>query len=73
MDLSAGNNQIQVNLVVNNGLLTLATTTNLTPIGNGTNNITISGLITDVNTALGSLSYIGNPNFNGPDALTMTT
>ena len=41
--------------------------------GNGSAAVTITGTAAEINTALAGLSYTGNPNFNGPDTLTVTT
>ncbi len=38
-----------------------------------TNSLTISGTIAEVNAALASVNYLGNPNFTGSDSLTVTT
>ena len=38
-----------------------------------TNSLTISGTIDEVNAALASVNYLGNPNFKGSDILTVTT
>ena len=38
-----------------------------------TNSLTISGTIAEVNAALASVNYLGNPNFAGSDSLTVTT
>ena len=41
--------------------------------GNLTDTVTISGTLAEVNLALASVYYLGNPNFNGSDTLTVTT
>ena len=41
--------------------------------GNGTATLTLSGTDAQINAALGTLSYQGNPNFNGSDTLTVVT
>ena len=41
--------------------------------GSGTATLTIAGTAAQINTALAGLSYLGNPDFNGPDTLTVTT
>ena len=38
-----------------------------------TSSLTISGTIAEVNAALASVNYLGNPNFAGSDSLTVTT
>ena len=62
-----------VKLSVENGTLSLATTTGLT-FSSGSNDsksFTITGLITDINTALAGLTYQGDLNFNGTDQLSI--
>ena len=56
-----------------NGKLALGTTVGLTSVTNNAASITFTGTIADINTALLSLSYLGNLNANGPDTLTITT
>ena len=41
--------------------------------GNLTDTATISGTLAEVNLALASVYYLGDPNFFGPDTLTITT
>ncbi|MBB70801.1 MAG: hypothetical protein CMF50_00180, partial [Legionellales bacterium] len=61
---------LTVDLSVSNGTLTIGTTTGLSFTGlNGTNSFSIEGSITDINTALGTLSYLGDMDFNGSDTL----
>src|SRR5262245_5712545 len=58
-------------LTVANGTL------NVTPgagvSGNGTGTVTIAGTAAEINAALAGLTYQGNLNFNGADALTVAT
>ncbi|NOU45325.1 MAG: DUF4347 domain-containing protein, partial [Methyloglobulus sp.] len=61
-------------LSVDNGVLTLATLPlGVVITGNDTGTVTLSGSPSDINTALASLSYQGNLNFNGSDTLTVST
>ena len=41
-------------------------------MGNGTDSITLTGTIADINLALEGLTYDSNENFNGPDQLSIT-
>ena len=41
--------------------------------GNGTDSVIIAGTAAQINAALAGLAYTGNPNFNGPDILTVAT
>jgi hypothetical protein len=41
--------------------------------GSGTTTLTLAGLAVEINAALGTLSYLGDPDFNGADTLTVTT
>ena len=73
---STGSNIYQVSLSVAHGVLTLSGTGGLTfLIGNGTQNstMTFQGTIPNINAALNGMIYRGNLNFNGTDALVLTT
>jgi hypothetical protein len=73
-DADAGSNPIQVTLSVSHGVLILATTSGLTSVvGNNTSTITMQGPQAAINAALNGLVYRPNVNYNGPDALTITT
>lgn len=77
-DVDAGqkNGEVEVQLSVDNGILNLATTQGISfdeSNGNGKSKVTFKGKIPDINTALKSLSYLGNSNFNGEEILTITT
>jgi VCBS repeat-containing protein len=41
--------------------------------GSGSNTVTLSGTAAEINSALATLSYLGNPNFNGSDTLAVVT
>ncbi|UBF28176.1 tandem-95 repeat protein [Kovacikia minuta CCNUW1] len=71
-DVDAGNSNVTVNLTAGNGTLSLTSTTGLTfTSGNGNQNASMifSGSLAAVNSALNSLVYKGNPNFNGTDTI----
>ncbi len=66
---------LTVTLSAANGVLTLAGTTGLTfTTGDGTADptMTFSGTGRDINTALATLRYTGNANYNGTDTITQT-
>ncbi|NJO59220.1 MAG: DUF4114 domain-containing protein [Richelia sp. RM2_1_2] len=76
IDISDGNNEIEVQLVVNQGILTLQEIAGLI-FTNGSSNssatISVTGKLADINQALVGLKYRSNANFNGKDTLTITT
>ncbi|MGK0547937.1 cadherin-like domain-containing protein, partial [Halomonas cupida] len=57
-------------LGVGNGTLTFGDNVPGTVTGNGSGSVTIDGTTAEINTALGSLNYQGNQDFNGVDNLT---
>lgn len=59
---------LMVKIAANHGTLTLGTTTGVTGTTSG-NTLQFSGSIADLNTALNSLSYLGNLNYSGTDDL----
>ena len=62
-----------VTVSVLNGTVTIGTTAGLAAIGgNGTGTVSFTGSFATLNAALASLSYKGNPNFNGSDTMTVT-
>ena len=69
-----GEENVQVVLGVANGVLTLKQTTGLqfSTGANASSDMTFTGTLVDVNTALGELSYQGNLNYNGNDTVTVT-
>lgn len=73
-DIDAGSGDLQVDLTVGNGTLSLSTTSNLTSVsGNGTASITAQGTLDNLNTALNGLTYAPTMDFAGSDTLTITT
>ena len=72
-DVDAGAaGQETVTLSVAHGTLNLATMTGLTGLaGNGTNTVTFTGTLADVNAAINGLKYQSDANYNGPDLLTV--
>jgi hypothetical protein len=61
----------QVTVSVMQGTLLLGSTTGLNVVGNGTNSITFNGALSDVNAALGTLSYTPTSGYHGPDVLVL--
>ncbi|MEQ1592678.1 MAG: tandem-95 repeat protein [Thiobacillaceae bacterium] len=62
-----------VTLSVSNGALQLGSTTGLTGLsGNNSATVSFAGSVAEVNAALNGLRYLGNANFNGSDALSIT-
>jgi VCBS repeat-containing protein len=75
-DVDAGTSPVKVTLAVSHGKLTLSKTTGLTfATGDGTDDASMvfAGSISDANAALDGLSYRPDPDYNGPDALSLTT
>jgi VCBS repeat-containing protein len=73
-DPNAADRNLTVTLSVINGTLFLGTAVpGVTVTGANTATLTLSGTLADLNTALTSLRYLGNPNFNGTDTLTVVS
>jgi hypothetical protein len=71
VDVAGGN--VQTVLGVDEGTLTLATTSGLTVSGNGTDAVTLSGSVAQVTAALTGLTYTPRANFSGGDQLDVVT
>ncbi|QZZ21477.1 tandem-95 repeat protein [Leptothermofonsia sichuanensis E412] len=63
-------NPITVQLSVANGIITVNSGAGVT--NNNSNNVTVTGSLAALNTALNNLVYTPNANFNGPDALVVS-
>ncbi|MFQ2884604.1 retention module-containing protein [Aeromonas caviae] len=73
-DVDAGNSPIKITLSVEHGTLTLPAGSGVTVVGNGTGSLVLTGTLADLNTLLsGGVTYQGNSDFYGNDALTMVT
>ncbi|MCF5912785.1 retention module-containing protein [Aeromonas veronii] len=73
-DVDAGNSPIKVTLSVEYGTLTLPAGSGVTVVGNGTGSLVLTGTLADLNALLsGGITYQGNSDFYGNDALTMVT
>ncbi|WP_235712950.1 type I secretion C-terminal target domain-containing protein [Aeromonas caviae] len=73
-DVDAGNGIMEVRLSVEHGTLTLPAESGVTLTGNGTGDVVLTGTLADLNALLsGGVTYQGDPDFHGNDALTMVT
>jgi choice-of-anchor C domain-containing protein len=72
-DVDVGGGNVSVTLSVGHGILTLGSTANVTAPGNGTGSVTVTGTLTDVNTALDGLVYTPTGDFNGDDTIHIVT
>ncbi|MEZ6939677.1 retention module-containing protein [Aeromonas sp. S12(2024)] len=73
-DVDAGNSPIKVTLSVEHGTMTLPAGSGVTVVGNGTGSLVLTGTLADLNALLsGGVTYQGNSDFYGNDALTMVT
>lgn len=74
-DVDVGPSNMLVTLSVTDGTITLNTIPVLLSfsVGDGTAdaNMTFTGTLADINTALSSLEYRGNPHYNGADTLSL--
>jgi hypothetical protein len=57
---------------VNNGILNLPAIANVTLTNNNSGNVTLTGSIANINTALTNLRYTSTTNFSGNDSLNIT-
>ncbi|MCF7717980.1 type I secretion C-terminal target domain-containing protein, partial [Aeromonas jandaei] len=73
-DVDAGSSPIKITLSVEHGTLSLPTGSGVTVVGNGTGSLVLTGTLADLNALLsGGVTYQGNSDFYGNDALTMVT
>ncbi|MBM0490684.1 retention module-containing protein [Aeromonas jandaei] len=73
-DVDAGSSPIKITLSVEHGTLTLPAGSGVTVVGNGTGSLVLTGTLADLNALLsGGVTYQGNSDFYGNDALTMVT
>jgi ethanolamine utilization microcompartment shell protein EutS len=74
VDANEGTGQVKVTLAVGNGGLTLGSTAGLSGVtGDGTGTVMLTGSLAAVNAALQGLVYAPDAEFNGNDALIVTT
>ncbi|WP_433999109.1 VCBS domain-containing protein [Endozoicomonas sp.] len=71
LDADANDEAIRVTLQVEQGRLTLGSSTGLSLSGQGTDNLTVQGSQDDINLALKTLTYQALPDYNGSDTLVM--
>ncbi|MBF0187511.1 MAG: cadherin domain-containing protein [Magnetococcales bacterium] len=74
-DVDAGTATVQVQLTVTAGIVTIGTLPSDVSVSSGANGsatVTLQGSLTNLNTALGTLSYTGTGNNAGSDVLTVT-
>lgn len=73
-DVDVATGTLDVTLTVLHGALSLSSTpAGVTVSGSGTATLQLSGTLSALNQALANLLYLGNPNFNGSDTLTVRT
>lgn len=70
-DVDAGNEDVQVVLSVGDGILNVDDNPNVQIAGNGTDEVTLTGSIDDINAVLAQITYQSDNNFNGTDQLTV--
>lgn len=69
VDAAEGTGTLRVELAVNQGTLTLATTAGLAVAGDGTDSVTAEGPVANLNAALDGLQYAPLADYNGLDTL----
>ncbi|MEP4885266.1 MAG: FG-GAP-like repeat-containing protein, partial [Alphaproteobacteria bacterium] len=74
VDVDEGTGEVEASLSVSNGTIDLGALTGLTVNagGNGQASITVTGLLDDVNAAIGELTYTPDDDFAGSDGLTVS-
>ena len=73
LDVDVGGGDVSLSLTVNDGVLTLSTTTGLTFVsgGDGQSSMVFTGTPSTINTALNGLTYTGDLDFSGADVLSL--
>jgi hypothetical protein len=73
-DADAGSNSDTLSLSVNDGTLSLGSTTGLTVVSgaNGSSSITVSGALSELNAALSGLVYAPDSGYGGSDSLSIS-
>jgi hypothetical protein len=72
-DIDAGAANVQVDLTVNNGVVTLPGTSGATVANGGTAAVRLTGTVVQINAELAALTYTPGLNFNGSDTLRVLT
>jgi hypothetical protein len=71
-DVDAGSSPLKVTLSAGKGTLALGSTAGLSNLtGNGSANLSFEGTASAIDSALNNLVYLGNPNYNGTDAINL--
>jgi len=74
-DIDVEDNSLQIYISATNGMVSLSSTTELGELtfieGNGSQNgnMSFTGLLSDIREAVSSVTYLGNPDFNGADII----
>ena len=74
-DVDADTGAIQITISAANGILSLLQTTGLAfTVGDGTGDVSMvfTGTVANVNSALATITYLGNVNFNGSDTISVS-
>jgi VCBS repeat-containing protein len=73
-DIDSGSSPVRASVAASNGSLNLATTNGLSFLdgANGTSTLSLEGTIADIQAALSTLTYQGNPDYNGTDSIILT-
>jgi len=72
-DADARTGTLTTTLSVAHGTLTLGSTNGVTVSGNGTDTVSVTGAIADIQAALNGTTYRGAQDYNGSDTLTVVT
>ncbi|MEE9451397.1 MAG: hypothetical protein V3V61_01410, partial [Gammaproteobacteria bacterium] len=73
-DIDVSGDDLEVTLSVNDGTITLVSTTglNFSSGNDGSENMVFTGTLANINTAIATLTYQGNTDFNGADSLSIS-
>jgi Calx-beta domain/FG-GAP-like repeat len=72
-DADTSANSLQVTITAVDGTLTASNNSTITPTGDGTGNLTLSGSLDEINVALDGLKFAPTANFNGKTKITIVT
>ncbi len=72
-DVDGTTDTLQVAITATNGTLTANNNSKITPTGDGSGNLTLSGSLDDINAALNGLKFTPTTNFNGTTKITIVT
>jgi VCBS repeat-containing protein len=73
-DIDSNASPVRASVAATNGVLNLATTNGVSFLdgANGTSTLSLEGTIADIQAALSTLTYQGNPDYNGTDSIILT-